>query len=228
MKKYKFISVLMLALFFIGFNNISRADSYLVTYRDAGCTNPYGGYNIDCTDGGSFSIGGFCPPGDQSGSCSPTTNYTAGSNNTLSISHWITFATDKKEYLPNENIIPIFSADSDLTVVCPAKYTKTLSASGLSVSNLLARIPSIFFGKIVFTSPTWVNSFSINDPGDYTLSADMKRDPLAYPNDCNDSVSTVIDIQKLQSDGYFGMGGLNATFTVKMLPPKILPSLLIK
>jgi len=214
MKKYKIFFTLVFALSIFSMFSTASADTVNLTYTDSGCPGAYGpdpyGNNPPCTTSGSFSIGGGCPPGDQSGTsvCQPSTTWTQGSNNTLTISHTITFQTDKQQYAPGETIYPYFYS-TDLTVTCPARYTKTLSANNLVVSNLFAKAG--YFSSNAFSSPTWVNSFSINTPAYYNFGADMKNNPLYYANDCNDSPTTNIAIEKVSSMGF---GGINTAFTV--------------
>ncbi len=210
------VSLLMLIIAFIGLSyiNISRADTFNLIYRDTGCPNQYlpGGANVDCTYyTGSLGIGG-CPPGDYSGTsyCYPTSNWSSG-NNTLSISQNVNFGTDKKSYKIGEQIHPFFTS-SELTVTCPARYVLTMPAN-MTPSNLNAYINlGLGIKQSKFTSSNWVNSFTLNKGGDYTLGGELKRNPLTYINDCNQAGN--IDIQKLYD---YGIYPITATFTVPFI-----------
>ena len=70
--------------------------------------------------------------------------------------------------MEGETIIPLFSS-TNLSVVCPAKYNKTIPAN-MIVSNLEAYTGSGIDKDVRFTSNNWT-SFILNKAGDYTLGA---------------------------------------------------------
>lgn len=217
MKKIKlYISLILISFISI---NISFAFTQYIEYKDIGCINPFSPYppRVTCTTKSTVYIGGGCPPGTSGEVCSPRTNWIDGQENTLTLSHYITFDTEKKEYMEGETIIPLFSS-TNLSVVCPTKYNKTIPAN-MIVSNLEAYIGSGIDKDVRFTSSNWT-SFILNKAGDYTLGAkNMNRNPLVYTNDCNDSQDIEVKY------GAYGLNIFTSTFTVLSIDK---PSIKIK
>ncbi len=210
MKKIK-LYILFTFISFILINNSSALTEY-ITYRDIGCVNPISEMlpRVDCTTISKVYLEGGCPPGTSGEICSPRTNWTGGDNNTLTLSHIITFNTKKKEYMKGEEIVPLFNS-TDISVICPAKYNKTIPANML-VSNLEAYTYNDGNKDIQFISSNWVNSFILEKAGDYTLGAkNMNRNPLLYINDCNDSQDIEVKY------GAYNLDIFTATFTVSSI-----------
>ncbi len=210
-KIFKLYLITLIVFSFI-VNNKVQASTVYISYRDAGCDSEYvPGLKVDCTTPISVAISRGCPPGSNGSMCTPNTNWVSGTDNTLRISHTITFGTDKEEYLTDENIIPIFGS-TNMTVVCPAKYTLTIPAN-VNISNLHAYFKVNTGGYILnedkWTSGEMVNSFSLNNSGDYYFGfKDMTRSPLTYVNDCNNSQNLDLKVN------YFGIDIATSSFKV--------------
>lgn len=119
MKKYNFLSILMVLVFFIGLSGVSRADTFYQTYQDSGCSA--GSFNMPCTFIGSTSTwnpvsicagNGGITPGSCNSAGGPGLIWYA---NSLILSHYVTLNTNKLTYKVNETIYPTISA-TDLDV----------------------------------------------------------------------------------------------------------------
>lgn len=215
----------MVLVFFVGLNNVSKADTYYMYYQGFGFV------------GGSVLING-CPPGTSGPGCQGG-NVDVGTPTSYYLSHTVTLSTNKKVYTPNEPIYISYNSNN-LDINCDNTYYWSSPIGDIDLKNLNVGTwtthPEVVYSpyystpayseltNIVFNSPSSVGMFSVNNLGSYRLIADFFRNPITYTDTCKGSTFS-FDIKDVHNyaDPIYGnlssfapAGGISTDFEIKL------------